>query len=298
MGRISYSDFLKKLYGCKVQKLNLNAGFTCPNRDGTLSRDGCSYCNNSSFTPGFGNPAASVAEQLADAKKFYAGKYGDMKFVAYFQSFTSTYAPVSKLRPLYNQALSQPQVIGIVVSTRPDCLSGQVLDCLSEINSRNKVIVEVGVETSLDSTLHAINRHHTWQQAHDAIIETANRNIAVGAHLILGLPGESVGNMIETVRKVAQLPLVSIKFHQLQILKDTQLAKQWNRGEVDIIDWSARDYARLCATLEKEIPQHIAIERWVATAPASLLIHPRWGLKPHEFNKLLDEALNKSTPTI
>lgn len=235
MARQRYSDFLKQLYGTRVQKLNVNAGFTCPNRDGTIGTGGCIYCNNASFTPAFGRTTSGVSQQLLDAKQFYAGKYSSMKYLAYFQSFTGTYASVNKLRSLYEEALAVSDVIGLVISTRPDCISNEILDLLSDINRQHRIIVEIGVETIHEHTLALINRCHSWQCASDAIKRIANCGIHVGAHLILGLPGESEGDMMATVNAVAQLPVTSVKFHQLQVLRGTILAQQWDRGELDLI---------------------------------------------------------------
>ncbi|MBR5086226.1 MAG: TIGR01212 family radical SAM protein [Muribaculaceae bacterium] len=289
MARLQYSDFLKQLYGCRVQKLNVNAGFTCPNRDGTLGWGGCTYCNNASFTPSFSKPSLSVSQQLIEGKSFYARKYSEMKFLAYFQSFTNTYASISRLHALYIEALAVPDVVGLVISTRPDCLSNEVLDCLCSINEQYRVIVEVGVETVHDRTLRIINRCHTWKCASDAIAKVAERGITVGAHLILGLPGESEDDMMETVKTVAQLPIRTLKFHQLQVLRGTLLAQQWERGEVDLIDWTPQQYASLCKRLLQILPERIIIERMVSTAPKSLLLHPKWDLKPVQFRKIFDD---------
>jgi hypothetical protein len=291
MARRQYSDFLRQLYGCKVQKLNVNAGFSCPNRDGTLGWGGCTYCNNASFTPAFSRSSASVTQQLLDGKKFYDGKYADMKYLAYFQSFTGTYASVDKLRELYNEALAVPDVLGLVISTRPDCLSSEVLDLLHGINEKHKVIVELGVESSHDRTLKLINRCHSWQCAVDAITRVSSRGIYVGAHLILGLPGESVDDMLATADAIAQLPLSTVKFHQLQVLRGTHFAQQWERGEVTLTSWSPQEYAELCHQIIKRLPESIVIERMVSTAPAHLLLHPKWNLKPAEFKKIFEKIL-------
>ena len=289
MARLQYSDFLKQLYGCRVQKLNVNAGFTCPNSDGTLGWGGCTYCNNASFTPAFGHASLSVAEQLLSAKQFYSGKYSDMKYVAYFQSFTNTNAPIERLRELYAEALAVDDVVGLVISTRPDCLNDDVLELLQGINEDNKVIVEIGVETIHDSTLELINRCHTWKCASDAIVKVATRGIYVGAHLILGLPGENEDDMIATVNEISQLPLSTVKFHQLQVLRGTRLSQQWERGEVKLIDWTAEEYADLCSRVINLLPERIVVERMVSTAPASLLLHPKWGLKPSQFRNLFND---------
>ena len=287
MARQDYSDFLKQLYGVKVQKLNVNAGFTCPNRDGTLGTGGCTYCNNVSFMPAFTRASTSVTQQLLDAKQFYAGKYASMKYLAYFQSFTGTYAPVEKLRSLYEEALAVPDVVGLVISTRPDCLNDEVLNLLSDLEKHHRVIVELGVETTHDRTLKLINRCHTWQCAHDAVTRLAGRGIIVGAHLILGLPGESEDDMKATVSAIAQLPITTVKFHQLQVLRGTRLAQQWESGELDIIDWTAQEYASFCRQILNILPENIIVERMVSTAPASMLLHPKWKLKPAQFRELL-----------
>ena len=291
MARQSYSDWLKQLYGTRVQKLNVNAGFTCPNRDGTFGWGGCTYCNNASFTPSYSRASSSVTQQLLDGKCFYSGKYASMKYLAYFQSFTGTYAPVERLLEIYNEALEVPDVMGLVVSTRPDCMNDEILDCLQEIDKRRKVIVELGVETVHDHTLQLINRCHSWQCAHDAIVAVSGLGFSVGAHLILGLPGESEIDMMATVEAVAQLPLSSIKFHQLQVLKGTKLAQLWVRGEVDIIDWTPQQYASLCKQLLQRLPERIVVERMVSTAPESLLLYPKWKLKPAQFQQIFENIL-------
>lgn len=291
MARQRYSDFLKQLYGTRVQKLNVNAGFTCPNRDGTIGTGGCIYCNNASFTPAFGRTTSGVSQQLLDAKQFYAGKYSSMKYLAYFQSFTGTYASVNKLRSLYEEALAVSDVIGLVISTRPDCISNEILDLLSDINRQHRIIVEIGVETIHDHTLVLINRCHSWQCASDAIKRIASCGIHVGAHLILGLPGESEDDMLATVDAVAQLPVTTVKFHQLQVLHGTILAQQWERGELDLISWTPQQYAAFCHRIFNSLPERIVVERMVSTAPPALLLHPKWNLKPAQFREIFQNIL-------
>ena len=284
--RPEYSVFLKDIYGCRVQKLNVNAGFTCPNRDGTLAHGGCIYCNNASFTPAFGNASVSITRQLEDGKKFYANKYSNMHYLAYFQSFTGTYAPIPALETLYAEALAVPDVVGLVVSTRPDCLNDDVLNLLSDINLTHPVIVEIGIESSHDRTLQLINRCHTWQCAHDAIEQVVERGITAGAHLILGLPFETHNDMLTTAKRIAELPLSTVKFHQLQVIKGTKLAQLWEKGQVDLTQWSASQYAAFCKEIIELLPPHMVIERMVSTAPSQLLLHPKWGLKPQQFKEI------------
>lgn len=289
--RPEYSVFLKDIYGCRVQKLNVNAGFTCPNRDGTLAHGGCIYCNNASFTPAFGNASVSITRQLEDGKKFYAKKYSDMHYLAYFQSFTGTYAPIPALKTLYSEALAVPDVVGLVVSTRPDCLNDDVLNLLSDINLTHPVIVEIGIESSHDRTLQLINRCHTWQCAHDAIEQVVERGITAGAHLILGLPFETHNDMLTTAKRIAELPLSTVKFHQLQVIKGTKLAQLWEKGQVDLIQWNASQYAAFCKEIIELLPPHMVIERMVSTAPSQLLLHPKWGLKPQQFKEIFQNIL-------
>ncbi len=289
--RPEYSVFLKDIYGCRVQKLNVNAGFTCPNRDGTLAHGGCIYCNNASFTPAFGNASVSITRQLEDGKKFYAKKYSDMHYLAYFQSFTGTYAPIPALKTLYSEALAVPDVVGLVVSTRPDCLNDDILNLLSDINLTHPVIVEIGIESSHDRTLQLINRCHTWQCAHDAIEQVVERGITAGAHLILGLPWETRNDMLITAKRIAELPLSTVKFHQLQVIKGTKLAQLWEKGQVDLIQWSASQYAAFCKEIIELLPPHMVIERMVSTAPSQLLLHPKWGLKPQQFKEIFQNIL-------
>ena len=289
--RPEYSVFLKDIYGCRVQKLNVNAGFTCPNRDGTLAHGGCIYCNNASFTPAFGNASVSITRQLEDGKKFYANKYSDMHYLAYFQSFTGTYAPIPALKTLYSEALAVPNVVGLVVSTRPDCLNDDVLNLLSDINLTHPVIVEIGIESSHDRTLQLINRCHTWQCAHDAIERVVERGIRAGAHLILGLPWETRNDMLITAKRIAELPLSTVKFHQLQVIKGTKLAQLWEKGQVDLIQWNASQYAAFCKEIIELLPPHMVIERMVSTAPSQLLLHPKWGLKPQQFKEIFQNIL-------
>ena len=289
--RPEYSVFLKDIYGCRVQKLNVNAGFTCPNRDGTLAHGGCIYCNNASFTPAFGNASVSITRQIEDGKKFYAKKYSDMHYLAYFQSFTGTYAPIPALKTLYSEALAVPDVVGLVVSTRPDCLNDDVLNLLSDINLTHPVIVEIGIESSHDRTLQLINRCHTWQCAHDAIERVVERGITAGAHLILGLPWETRNDMLITAKRIAELPLSTVKFHQLQVIKGTKLAQLWEKGQVDLIQWNASQYASFCKEIIELLPPHMVIERMVSTAPSQLLLHPKWGLKPQQFKEIFQNIL-------
>lgn len=284
-----YSEFLAEHFDGKVQKLSVDVGFTCPNRDGTVGYGGCIYCNNMAFSPDWEKRSEGVAEQIARGKAFFGRKYPDMRYLAYFQSYTSTYAPPEKLLGLYREALAQPGVVGLIIGTSPDCMPDSLLDSISKLDA--KVFIEYGAESSHDSTLSAINRCHTWAQTVDAVERTARLGIPVGLHLILGLPGETEEMMAQTVRQVSALPVSTVKFHQLQILKGTRLEKI--ASELDIPTYTAEEYASLCSRLLKHLRRDIAVERFVAQAPADMLISPRWGLKNYQFVSLLHKILSK-----
>lgn len=279
--RLSYGDWLKEELGCKVQKIALNAGFTCPNRDGTVGTGGCTYCNNQTFNPAYCKTEKTVTEQLEEGKQFFARKYPDMKYLAYFQAYTNTYGDVQHCIDLYEEALRVNDVVGIVIGTRPDCMPVALLDYLSDLNRRTFLVVEYGVESANDETLKAINRGHTWQQSVDAIQMTAQRGIRVGIHMILGFPNESHDELMRQAREIGHLPITTLKLHQLQIIKGTRMARTyeetpWPTPTIDEYIALVRDYI-------SNLPQHIILERFVSSSPKELLIAPNWGLKNHEF---------------
>lgn len=283
-----YASYLSRYFDGKVQKLTVNAGFTCPNRDGTKGTGGCIYCNNASFSPMAANAHMSVNRQLEEGKKFFGRKYPAMKYLAYFQSYTNTYGDTEHLRELFAEALSVSDIVGLIIGTRPDMLPDSVIQMLSELTREHYVMVELGVETCHDDTLRRINRNHTWADVTDALQRLHRANIHTGIHLIMGLPGESRPMMMETVRRVVDLPVEVLKFHQLQVLRDTPLAHQ--SDSIDV--FSPEEYMELCADIVEIVPRHIAIERFTSSAPANLLIKPRWGLKNYEFTNLLNNYLD------
>lgn len=284
-----YSQFLAEHFKGKVQKLSIDTGMGCPNRDGTIGTGGCIYCNNRAFSPDWQKRALSVAEQIARGKAFFTGKYPNMRYLAYFQSYTSTHAPVETLMAMYREALSQPGVAGLIIGTRPDCMPDALLEALKTLDK--PVIIEYGAESSHNDTLRLINRCHTWEQTVETVVRTAAAGFPVGVHLILGLPGEDFSKMARTVRRVNDLPVSTVKFHQLQILKGTPLAGIYQN--LDIQQYSPEEYADLCARLLLELRRDIAIERFVAQAPPEMLISPRWGLKNYQFGALLNKAVEK-----
>lgn len=286
MDYLKYSDFLAGLFAGKVQKLSIDLGATCPNRDGTIGSGGCIYCNNEAFSPDFDKRRQSVARQIERGKAFFAGKYPNMRYLAYFQSFTPTHSP--HFLQALQAAKQQKDIVGAVVSTRPDCLPDELLQSMKMVEDDNfRILIEIGAESSHDSTLAMINRCHSWMQVKDAVLRCHAVGFPTGLHFILGLPGESDEMIMQTIERVNALPVSSVKFHQLQIISGTRLAKLWQDSKIELRNWSADEYAALCKEILKILRPDIAVDRFVAQAPDAMLLHPRWGLKNYQFEKLL-----------
>lgn len=291
-----YSDLLRERFGCKVQKISIDSGHPCPNRDGTLGRGGCIYCNNAAFTPAYtegGKP--SVTEQLQRGIAFFSRKYPEMRYLAYFQARTATNASVPEFLSQIDEARRTDGVAGIVIGTRPDCVPDELLSVLADINRELPVMVEFGAESSHDATLRRINRCHSWQTVREAVSRTAVAGIDTGIHLIMGLPGESREMMLDTVRRVNELPVRSIKFHQLQIVRSTPLAARYARDPAVVTPFTLDGYLSLCTDIVDVLRDDIAIDRFTSQTPADLLIAPRWGLKNHVFTARLHAMLRQKT---
>ncbi len=273
----------------KFQRIMVDGGFTCPNRDGTVGSGGCSYCRNDSFAPDYCRKTKSITEQLEAGKRFFGQKYKDMQYIAYFQSYSCTYAPIDVLRQKYEEALSAG-VKGLVIGTPPDCLQEEVPDLLEEFKARTQLKIEIGVESCHDHVLQRINRGHTYVQAEDAIRRTSARGIKVGAHIILGLPEETREEMLQGADLLSELPVDFIKLLQLQILKGTKMAEDFmNHPEVFVTFPSAEDYVGLVKKYRRHLRSDIQIGRYVSSAPSDLIIAPRWGLKPYEIKALIEQ---------
>ena len=296
MNEIRYNDlsaYLSAHFPYKVQKISLNAGFTCPNRDGTVGYGGCTYCNNQTFNPAYCKTEKTVTEQLVEGKQFFARKYPEMKFLAYFQAYTNTYAELEELKRKYEEALQVKDVVGIVIGTRPDCMPDTLLDYLEELNQRTFLIVEYGVESTDNDTLKRINRGHTFEVAEEAIRMTAARGIRVGAHIILGLPGESNEQLIEQAGVLSRLPLTTLKLHQLQLIKGTRMAHEFEMQPEDFHLYSADEYIDLVIDYVEHLRPDLVLERFVSQSPKELLIAPDWGLKNHEFTDKVKKRMRE-----
>lgn len=286
-----YSEYIAEIFpDFKVQKLSVNTSRSCPNRDGTLGTGGCIYCNNRSFTPGYCFSGSSVADQLRDGKRFFARKYPEMRYIAYFQSFSSTYG--TGLKQDLEEASGIDGICGIAVGARPDCLGPEVIEILKEYGRSLPVFVEIGVESLHDNTLRLINRGHDAATAIRAIRNCADAGLHVGVHLIAGLPGETDEMILDTVRRTCDLPIGSLKMHQLQVLRNTPLAAMTESGEVALTGYSLEDYLDLCVRIVEAVPGHICIERFLAQAPPDMVLSPKWGIKNYEFTNLLLNRLS------
>lgn len=289
-----YHDFgtwIRNQLPFRVQKISIDAGFTCPNRDGRIGIGGCIFCDNKSFNPSYCSHKKSITEQLEDGKRFFAKKYPEMKYLAYFQAYTNTYDAVDKLKELYEEALKVEDVVGIVIGTRPDCVSSELLDYLEELNKRTFLIVEYGIESCNDDTLRFINRGHDFACTRKAVEETAKRGIYVGGHVIMGLPGEDASESLRQAPIISSLPLTMLKIHQMQIIKGTRLAKIYKERPFHL--YTIEEYIDLITQYIGLLRSDLVLERFVTQSPPEMLIAPKWGLKNYEFTNLLNNRLRE-----
>jgi radical SAM protein (TIGR01212 family) len=289
-----YSAYIKKAFGVRVQKISVNVGFSCPNRDGSKGTGGCIYCDNVTFKPGYCESHISVAAQINKGVQFFETKYPDMLFMAYFQSYTNTYAPEGELKKLYLEALAHPKVVGLLIGTRPDCINEEILAMLKLIASQKPVAIEFGIESTLDATLKEINRCHTWTDSVNAIAMCNEYDIEVGAHLILGLPGESKTQMLQHAQKISALPIKTLKLHQLQIIKHTELSRRYASNTNYVELFGIDDYIEFVIQFIELLNPNIVIERFVSVSPTDKLIAPRWNkLKNFEIVEKIEKEMAK-----
>jgi len=290
----AFQDFLGEHLDRKVQKISLNAGFTCPNRDGSKGLGGCTYCNNQTFNPAYCQTDKSITTQLEEGIRFFARKYTEMEYLAYFQAYTNTYGELELLKNRYEEALRVPKIAGLVIGTRPDCMPDTLLDYLETLSKKVFVLIEYGVESTLDRTLEQINRGHNFTCSANAICRTAARGIPVGAHIILGLPGENTSDILNHATVLNELPLDTLKLHQLQLIKGTRLAAQVELNPAFISHFTADTYAELIIAFLERLRPGIAVERFVSQSPPNLLLLPDWGLKNYEFIHLVEKKMKNA----
>lgn len=290
----SSSDFYKNIFKQRVQKISIDAGFTCPNRDGTKGRGGCTYCNNNTFKPFYCTPQKTVKQQLSEGIDFFAKKYKTQKYLAYFQAYTNTYAPISELIKKFTEALSVDGVIGLVIATRPDCVDEQILDYLSDLAKNYFILIEFGVESTKDSTLNRVNRLHTFEETKQALKLTSERNLYTGVHLILGLPTETYDDMLNHATEISKLNFTLLKLHQLQIVKNTIMAKDYEKNSVDYNLFTMESYINFIVRFLEKLSPQIIVERFTSEAPADMLIAPKWGrVKNFEIVHKIEKKLKE-----
>ena len=278
-----FASFLSHYFEGKVQKISIHAGFTCPNRDGSKGTGGCTYCNNQTFNPEYCKPEFGIRRQLEDGISFFARKYPQMRYLAYFQAYTNTYGELEQLKAMYDEALSVDGVVGLVIGTRPDCMPPALLDYIEELSRKTFVMVEYGIESANDDTLLRINRGHDFATAIDAIRRTHERGILVGGHLILGLPGEDHDELMRQAEAIATLPLDMVKLHQLQLIRGTRMAREYEEHPEDFHLYTVDEYIDLAIDYIERLPGTMVIERFISQSPRTLLIAPDWGMKNYQF---------------
>jgi uncharacterized protein len=276
----AYANYFRRMYGARIQKVSVDAGFTCPNRDGSRGQGGCSFCLNDAFNPSYCSPVKPVTAQIAEGIEFHRKRYSEAtSYLAYFQAYSNTYAPLDTLRRLYEEALSHPGIIGLVIGTRPDCVDDVKLDYIAELSRKYFISVEYGIESCYDKTLARINRGHTFNEAVEAVTKTAALGINTGAHFIFGLPGETRDEMLDEADIISSLPLKTVKFHQLQIIKGTAMEKEFrnNPSQFELFTWE--EYLDFFIRFIEKLSPGIVVERFTGEAPPRFLDKERWGKK-------------------
>lgn len=291
----SYSDYFKIVFGGRAQKISIDAGFTCPNRDGTISTGGCSFCNNSAFNPSYCRPEKSISQQIEEGIDFHRRRYRRAQtYLAYFQPYTNTHKPIHELQKIYGEALSHPLVSGIVVGTRPDCVNEEILNLLGEIKKTHYVMIEYGIESVYDETLRRVNRGHNFATAEKAVVDTAQRGIPCGAHFILGLPGETPQMMLDGIDIISRLPLTTVKFHQLQIFKDTPMADDFNSHPSDYHLFDIQSYIDFIVHVIERLNPQFVIERLAGEVPPRFLVSEPWmSLRYDQVLHLIEDKMEE-----
>lgn len=291
----SYTEHIRKAFGGRVQKVVVDAGFTCPNRDGSKGTGGCTYCDNDAFNPSYCNPKEDLHVQISKGISFHAVRYRRAeKFLVYFQPYSNTYAPLEILRPLYERALEYPGVAGLVIGTRPDCMDEEKLDYLQKLSESWFIQVEYGIESCYDRTLAHINRGHGFAESAGMIRRTRERGIRTGAHMIFGLPGESEEEMLAEAAILSELPIDTVKFHQLQIVKGTVMEKEFLENPGSFVQFNMEDYIRFIVSFIERLHPAIVIERFSGEVPPRLLHHLSWDLiRYDEVLRLIEKELER-----
>ena len=286
-----YGNYIRKIFNEKVQKISVNAGFSCPNRDGFKGSGGCTFCNNNAFKPVYCDAEVSVSKQLEKGIAVFRKRHPETKYIAYFQSYTNTYGKLSRLISLYEEALLYPGIVGLIIGTRPDCLSDELLDYLECLSKKTYLVVELGVESTNDKTLELINRQHDFETSRKAIFAIEERKIKKGVHLILGLPDETREVMLEHAKILSNLPVNFLKVHQLQYVKGSKLGEEFQKNPLKFKVFDIDEYIELVIDFIELTSPSIVLERFASQTPYELLLAPGWKIKNFEFMHKVEKRL-------
>ncbi len=289
---LDYGSFIKLKFGERAQKISLDTGFSCPNRDGSKGYGGCTYCNNDTFNPDYCSPQKSIKQQLEEGIENFSKRGKNSKYLAYFQAYTNTYSKFETLKKLYEEALNVPKIVGLVIGTRPDCISDEIIKYLSELSKKHYISLEFGVESTNEKTLIEVNRCHTYEDTKETFEKCKNRGLHLGAHIILGLPGESEKGMMNHAIEISKLPINTLKIHQLQIVKYSAMNNQYKANPEKFKLFSIEEYIEFVSRFITFLRPDIIIERFVSETQNDLLIAPKWGLKNFEMVAKIDKHLD------
>ncbi|MBI9035851.1 MAG: TIGR01212 family radical SAM protein [Bacteroidales bacterium] len=289
----AYVDYFRREFGSRVQKISINAGSTCPNRDGSLGTGGCTFCNNDAFNPSYCIPELSITQQLDEGSVFHKKRYKTTKFIAYFQAYSNTYGDFEKLKTQYEEALRYPDLVGIVIGTRPDCIDQEKLEYFKKLSEKHYIIIEYGVESVYNKTLEKINRGHSFEKSVEAIEMTADMGLKTGAHMIFGLPGESHEEMLASAEILSKLPLNNIKFHQLQIITDTAMGKDFIENPDQFNLFEMDDYVNFIVQFIERLNPEFVIERFSGESPPRFILNKKWGPRSDEVARIIESRFEE-----
>ena len=290
----TYSDYFKREFGGRVQKITLDAGFTCPNRDGTCGTGGCTFCNNKAFNPSYNDPEKSIESQILQGMNFHRTRYRKAtRFLAYFQAYSNTYSSLEHMQSLYEQALKVPGIIGIVVGTRPDCVDEDKLNYFQDLSKKHYVTVEYGIESVINRTLQRVNRGHDVEKSLWAVRETARRGVRVGGHMIIGLPGEDRQDFLDSGQELSRWPLNNIKFHQLQVIRHTAMAREYEERPNEFVSFTLEEYLELMMEIVEQLNPSIVVERIAGEVTPGMGIREGWGIRYDRVLQAFEDLLEK-----
>ncbi len=291
----AFSEYIRNVFGGRVQKLSIDAGFTCPNRDGLKGRGGCTYCNNNAFNPSYCEPDKPISQQIKEGIHFHSRRYRKaVGFLAYFQAYSNTYAPLEVLKKRYGEALGHEEIKGLIIGTRPDCVDSEILDYLAKLSENYYLTVEFGIESCYDRTLERINRGHSFKTTEKALEECEKRNIRTGGHMIIGLPGETRNEILKEAEILSELRVNQLKFHQLQIVKGSLMAKEYENVPESFSFFEIDEYLEIMREFIERLKPGIVIERIAGETIPGYNLRAGWGLRYDEILKRFEKHLEET----